>query len=101
MPRIHEMPTHPNVEDTLLGALTPGQVARLAARLSLAYRGRCSACVGTKFGNKLAGNGPNGTGRRRIGRDGLRRERPLEDEPGAVRTLLGSLAASEQTAPAS
>ena len=37
MPRIHEMPTHLNVEDTLLGPLTPGQVARLAAGLSLAY----------------------------------------------------------------
>jgi hypothetical protein len=37
MPRIHEMPTHLNVEDTLLGPLTPGQLARLAAGLSLAY----------------------------------------------------------------
>ena len=37
MPRIHEMPTHLNVEDTLLGPLTPGQLVRLAAGLSLAY----------------------------------------------------------------
>ena len=37
MPRIHEMPTHLNVEDTLLGPLTPGQLARLAGGLSLAY----------------------------------------------------------------
>ena len=31
------MPTHLNVEDTLLGPLTPGQVARLAAGMSLGY----------------------------------------------------------------
>ena len=37
MPRIHEMPTHLNVEDTLLGPLTPSQLVRLAAGLSLAY----------------------------------------------------------------
>jgi hypothetical protein len=37
MPRIHEMPTHLNVEDTLLGPLTPRQLVRLAAGLSLAY----------------------------------------------------------------
>jgi hypothetical protein len=37
MPRIHEMPTHLNVEDTLLGPLTPSQVVRLAAGLSLSY----------------------------------------------------------------
>jgi hypothetical protein len=30
-------PTHLNVEDTLLGPLTPGQVARLAAGMSLGY----------------------------------------------------------------
>jgi hypothetical protein len=37
MSHIHEMPTHLNVEDTLLGPLTPGQLVRLAAGLSLAY----------------------------------------------------------------
>ena len=37
MPRLQEMPTHLNVEDTLLGPLTPGQVARLAAGMSLGY----------------------------------------------------------------
>ena len=37
MPRIHEMPTHLNVEDTLLGPLTPSQLVRLAVGLSLAY----------------------------------------------------------------
>ena len=37
MPRIHEMPTHLNVEDTLLGPLTPRQLVRLAVGLSLAY----------------------------------------------------------------
>jgi hypothetical protein len=37
MPRVHEMPTHLNVEDTLLGPLTPKQLVRLAAGLSLAY----------------------------------------------------------------
>ena len=37
MPRIHEIPTHLNVEDTLLGPLTPSQLVRLAAALSLAY----------------------------------------------------------------
>jgi hypothetical protein len=37
MPRIHEMPTHLNVEDTLLGPLTPSQLVRLAMGLSLAY----------------------------------------------------------------
>jgi hypothetical protein len=37
MPRIHEMPTHLNVEDTLLGPLTPSQLLRLAMGLSLAY----------------------------------------------------------------
>ena len=33
----HEVPTHLNVEDTLLGPLTPRQLVRLAAGLSLAY----------------------------------------------------------------
>ena len=37
MPRVHEMPTHLNVEDTLLGPLTPSQLVRLAVGLSLAY----------------------------------------------------------------
>ena len=37
MPRIHEMPTHLNVEDTLLGPLTPRQLVRLVLGLSLAY----------------------------------------------------------------
>jgi hypothetical protein len=37
MPRIHEVPTHLNVEDTLLGSLTPTQLVRLAVCASLAY----------------------------------------------------------------
>jgi hypothetical protein len=37
VPRIHEVPTHLNVEDTLLGKLTPSQLARLAGCLALAY----------------------------------------------------------------
>ena len=37
MPRIHELPTHLNVEDTLLGPLTPSQLVRLGVGLSLAY----------------------------------------------------------------
>jgi hypothetical protein len=37
MPRIHEMPTHLNVEDTLLGSLTPSQLLRLFVGLSLAF----------------------------------------------------------------
>jgi hypothetical protein len=37
MPRVHEVPTHLNVEDTLLGNLTPSQLVRLAVCLSLAY----------------------------------------------------------------
>ena len=37
MPRIYEVPTHLNVEDTLLLGLTPRQLVRLAAFTSLAY----------------------------------------------------------------
>jgi hypothetical protein len=37
MPRIHEVPTHLNVEDTLLSSLTPTQLVRLAVCASLAY----------------------------------------------------------------
>jgi hypothetical protein len=37
MPRIYEVPTHLNVEDTLLLGLTARQLVRLAAFASLAY----------------------------------------------------------------
>jgi len=37
MPRIIEVPTHLNVEDTLLFGLTARQILRLVALLSLAY----------------------------------------------------------------
>ena len=37
MPRLYEVPTHLNVEDTLLLGLTPRQLVRLAAFTSLAY----------------------------------------------------------------
>ena len=37
MPRMYEVPTHLNVEDTLLLGLTPRQLVRLAAFTSLAY----------------------------------------------------------------
>ncbi len=37
MPRIYEVPTHLNVEDTLIGNLTARQLVRLAAFAALAY----------------------------------------------------------------
>jgi hypothetical protein len=37
MPRVHEIPTHLNVEDTLIGSLTPTQLVRLMVCASLAY----------------------------------------------------------------
>ena len=37
MPRIYEVPTHLQVEDTLIGGLTPRQLLRLLAGASLAY----------------------------------------------------------------
>jgi hypothetical protein len=37
MPRVHEIPTHLNVQDTLIGSLTPPQLVRLMVCASLAY----------------------------------------------------------------